>query len=382
MSSNCPVRVLYVAHEPNLTGACRSLVDFLSSLDRSRVKPLVLLRKSGPLVAKLEEIGVPYVITPYASCVKGARSKAPTFAKELFNRVAVRKIRGIIRRHNIDIVHSNSLLVDVGMRAARADELPYVVHVRDLVSEDHNLVFADEVRVKGLMSSASCNIFISEFVANKFRSWIGGAPYKVAFNAVSVPGTYVTRVKRPFSSGPYKLFLPGRFARGKGQIDAIKAVTELRERGVDVMLSLAGGSGRDGGYLQECSDYIEQHQTNGIEIKSFIDDVAAEYASADAVLMCSRAEAMGRVTAEGMLSGALVIGADAGATSEIIHDRETGLLYSSGDTHDLARKIEWAIDNADEAGRIAEAGNSYAVEAFGLEGYAQKMMELYESLLD
>lgn len=379
---NCrPIRVLYVTHESNLTGASRSLVDLLSSLDRSRVEPLVLLRKDGPLLAKLAEIEVPYVVCPYVLCVKGSATKVPVFAKKLVNLVAARKIQRIIHDHNIDLIHNNSLLVDVGMRAARADELPYVCHVRELVNEDHGLAFIDEACVKDLMSAASCSIFISGFVADKFRSWVGDAPYKVALNAVNVPGTRVARKKSPFSSEPYRLFLPGRFNRGKGQLDAIKAVTELRERGVDVTLRLAGGVARDGSYLQECSDYIEQHQTNGIEIKSFIDDVAAEYACADAVLMCSRAEAMGRVTAEGMLSGALVIGADAGATPEIIHDRETGLLYSPGDTHDLARKIEWAIANSDEAVRIAEAGNSYAVEAFGLEGYAQKMMELYESLL-
>lgn len=382
MSSRHPIRVLYITHASNLTGASRSLVDLLSSLDRSRVEPLVLLRKDGPLQAKLDEIDVSYVVCPYVLCARGASTKVPNFVKEFVNRVAVRKVRKLIRGRNIDLVHNNSLLVDVGMRAARVEGLPYVAHIRELVNEDHNLTFINEAHIKSLMSAASCNIFISQFVADKFCSWIGDAPYKVVFNAVSVPGTHASRARRAFSSGPYRLFLPGRFGRGKCQLDAIKAVSDLRGRGIDVTLRLAGGAARDGSYLQECKDYIEQNQTDGIEIKSFIDDVSAEYVAADAVLMCSRAEAMGRVTAEGMLSGALVIGADAGATPEIIHDGETGLLYNCGDPHDLARKIEWAVANGEEAARIARVGSSYAGDAFDLTVYSQEMMNLYESIFE
>ena len=378
MPSDRPIRVLYVTHEPNLTGASRSLIDLLSSLDRDKVEPYVLLRNNGPLEAELKKIDVPYGTVLYALAVSGPQTKIPSFAKELVNRIAVRKIRKIVRDRKIDIVHNNSLLVDVGMRAARADELPYVVHVRDLVSEDHNLVFADEVRVKGLMSAASYNIFISEFVGDKFRSWIGESPYQVIFNAVTVPGSSA-REQRPFSRARYKLFLPGRFARGKGQLDAIKAVAEVRRNGYDASLLLAGGVGQDD-YYRECVSAAEE-ASGGVRIESFIEDVGHEYARADATLMCSTAEAMGRVTAEGMLSGCLVIGANAGATAEIINDGENGLLYEAGDPHALAEKITWAIDNPGEAAAIAEAGASYALEMFNKGTYSEQILSIYEKVL-
>ena len=51
---------------------------------------------------------------------------------------------------------------------------------------------------------------------------------------------------------------------------------------------------------------------------------------ADIALMCSRGEALGRVTVEAMLSENLVIGADSAGTKEIIQNKVTGYLYKTG----------------------------------------------------
>ena len=381
MTNKKPLRVLYVTHEPNLTGASRSLVDLLAALDRSEVEPIVLLRKQGPLVSKLKELGIAFEIIPYGLAVKGEKTKVPSLVKEVVNAVTVARIRHLIRTRNVDLVHNNSLLADVGMRAARASKLPYVVHVRDLVNEDHNLDFIDEVRIRELMASASMNIFISDFVAKKFRSWIGASPYKVIFNAVNVPGTGSDRKCCPFQNAAYNLFLPGRFASGKGQLDAINAVADLRKKGYKVFLTLAGTVGQEDYYLA-CKAAVENCPDQAARIEEFIDDVGSEYAKSDVTLMCSSAEAMGRVTAEGMLSGTLVIGADAGATSEIITDGKTGLLYKSGDSRDLAEKIEWAINNNAEAATIASAGADEASRVFDSSAYAEQIISIYRDAVD
>lgn len=63
----------------------------------------------------------------------------------------------------------------------------------------------------------------------------------------------------------------------------------------------------------------------------------------DIELMCAERETFGWVTVEGMRSGLLVIGANTGATPEIITNMKTGLLYTHGDARDLADKIEWVL---------------------------------------
>ncbi len=41
------MKVCYVTHKPNLTGANRSLLDLLDGLDRDRYEPVVLVNRRG-----------------------------------------------------------------------------------------------------------------------------------------------------------------------------------------------------------------------------------------------------------------------------------------------------------------------------------------------
>lgn len=55
----------------------------------------------------------------------------------------------------------------------------------------------------------------------------------------------------------------------------------------------------------------------------------------DFEVMCSKFEAFGRVTVEALRSGKLFIGANTGATSEIVEDGITGYVYPVGNYKSL-----------------------------------------------
>lgn len=380
MKRKRPMRVLYVTHNSNLTGASRSLLDLLAALDRDKVEPVAVLRKKGPLEDKLVELRVPYIVVPYAFSVTGAETKVPAWAFPFFDRMASNKIASYARKNDFDLIHCNSLLVDVGMRAARACELPYVVHVRDLVTEDHSMVFRNEVQTRDLIAHASVNLFISRFVESKFSSWIGCAPYEVLHDAVAIGG-FKGRPNPPFTGDrPLRLIMPSRFQEMKGQLEAIKAVEIACGRGVPCELKLLGTIGEPL-YYEECCSYVKTHKLDYVRIEHFTDDMAAEYAQSDITLVCSKAEAMGRVTIEGMQTGCLVIGADAGATSELICDRHTGLLYQSGNVESLAEAIIWASKNPEKAAKISSFASNRASVEFDRDAYAASITGLYERLL-
>lgn len=87
----------------------------------------------------------------------------------------------------------------------------------------------------------------------------------------------------------------------------------------------------------------------------------------DIELMCAERETFGWVTVEGMRSGLLVIGANTGATPEIITNMKTGLLYTHGDARDLADKIEWVLKNPSSADEIRKNGKKFSDESFTIE---------------
>jgi glycosyltransferase involved in cell wall biosynthesis len=100
------------------------------------------------------------------------------------------------------------------------------------------------------------------------------------------------------------------------------------------------------------------------------EDVFAILRQSDAALMCSRCEAFGRVTVEGMLAGKPVIGARSGGTPEIVRDETDGLLYEPCNPPDLARKIRFLCEHPEAAARMGASGR---------ERYGDRMAAILQS---
>lgn len=379
--ANRPLRVLYATHEPNLTGASRSLLDMINAMPRDEVEPTVLLRADGPLIEKLDQIGVAHITVPSALSVKGPQSKYPTYAMEAVNRIAVYRVARILRKEGFDLVHNNSLLSDIGMRSACRTGLPFICHVRELVAEDHGLAFCNESRMQRLMSQAAAVIFISNFVADKFKSIHFKNKTKILYNGLDTK-QYIISGHQILEGDTARLILAGRFQPGKGQLDAVRAVELLNASGVHVELTLIGGIGSPD-YYKECKNYIHKHNLlNIVHIEPFSDDLTQMRSAADMSLMCSKSEAMGRVTVEGMLAGCLVIGSDSGATPYLIENQKTGLLYNNGNIESLAACIAYAITHKKESRQIAANGQNWANRAFDSSNYSRKMIKLYKEVLN
>lgn len=105
------------------------------------------------------------------------------------------------------------------------------------------------------------------------------------------------------------------------------------------------------------------------------------YRKSDIVVVCSRAEAFGRVTVEAQLSGCIVVGAECGATVELIKNKETGLLYTLYDIDNLTEQLETIICNKDKSISIARMGQINALNMFNKEKNAVKVIEIYREIL-
>jgi glycosyltransferase involved in cell wall biosynthesis len=96
--------------------------------------------------------------------------------------------------------------------------------------------------------------------------------------------------------------------------------------------------------------------------------------------MCSRNEAMGRVTVEAMGSGLPVIGHASGGTPELLEDGRTGLLYPGG-AEELAERMNTLVTNRAMARDLGNNGMLSAMERFNVERYASEVLEVYRSVL-
>ena len=99
--------------------------------------------------------------------------------------------------------------------------------------------------------------------------------------------------------------------------------------------------------------------------------------SSDIVLVCSKSEAFGRVTIEGMFSGRPVIGARSAATAELIKDGVNGLLYDPGNPGDLADKIKRLQECPAFGEHLGNQARSWVLSYFTADRYANELSAVF-----
>lgn len=376
------MKVAYVTHKSNLTGANRSLLDLLDALDRSIVDPLVVVCRFGPLLKELKMRQIPYrfaFIPPTLnSDLKSLNCLKKLLNTSCMNRIGVFTCKRVFNKWQPDVIHNNTLLCSVGMEAAKRMGIPYVCHCREFLWEDHHRVWLKPERMIDLIRNASAVIAISESVAQKYMNYSPNAIYVIS-DGINVDH-YLLPSRKILSSDEAHLLLVGRIIKGKGQLEAVKAF-EIAQKNTDRKLFLhIVGNADDNNYLEEIKKYLKDAKIDNVRVSPFSKDLRALRSSCDIGLTTSSFEALGRVTIENMLSSLLVIGSDTAGTKEIISDGFTGLLYRFPDPEALANKILWAIDHPERANEIAEQGRKYAIETYENKQYAKHITSIYQTI--
>lgn len=377
------MKVLYVTHKPNLTGANRSLLDILDGLDRTVVEPVVLVNRKGPLLSELKVRGVPY---HYAFLPPALNSDNPVLnaIKKLlnskpFNRLAVLSVKAQMKNISPDLVHNNSLLVSAGMEGARELKIPYLCHFRDFLWEDHHRVHLYPDRVHGLIADADEVLSISNAVKEKFQPFTD-KDIKVLWDGVHTE-EYLEPVKPVLQKDTVELLLAGRMNEGKGQLEAVKALElAMKESPKPLHLTLVGTVG-DPSYVEHLKNYVTSHGLTNVDVLEFSKDIKGLRQKADIGLTCSVSEGLGRVTVENMLASLFVITTDTAGSLEIMKEGTTGILYQAGHPEDLAEKILWAIAHKEEANQMVRQGREYAKETFDCGVYSRKLQAIYKDML-
>ena len=131
-----PVRILYVHNGADIYGASRSLLRLLTRLDRARFTPLVLLPEDGPLHARIVELGVEVVLHRGLSIVTRPVFRSWRLILFLVNfPLSVLFIAGLIRRREVDLVHTNSGVVISPGLAAKLAGARHIWHIREWFQE-------------------------------------------------------------------------------------------------------------------------------------------------------------------------------------------------------------------------------------------------------
>ena len=250
-----------------------------------------------------------------------------------------------LKENNIEHIHSNfaHIPTDIAMYAAALHGVTFsfISHANDLFERGWLL--------KEKVARAKFAITISEF-NKKFLIEKGAEKEKIKVIHCGVDVDNFSKRGEKKISTPPVLGALGRMVEKKGFDVLISACDELKRKGVEYKLQIAGG-----GPLKESFENL----TDSLDLSNnidFIDSISHENVpewikSLDVfVLPCKKdkngdMDGIPVVLMEAMLSGVPVITTRISGIPELVVDETTGLLCESNDAISLAKKIQFLLSN-------------------------------------
>ena len=381
-----PRTILFVHPSDELYGSDRCLRDIvqgLSSEDRAIVVMPTDLPYAGALSRELEAAGV--TVARVDMLVLRRSLLRPRQLPELLRRFVAgsRELVGLVRRHDVDLVHSNTVAVVCGAMAAAFTRTPHLWHVHEHIG--------DEPRAYKLLIRLMLTLFPGRIVANSrsvARALVGGSQRRLARTRVIENGVdpAITPIERPLRAPdePVVIGAVGRLSPRKGTAEALAAAGLLAAQGRCFEMRFAGDvpPGQD----DLMADY--RAQVAALDLEGYVtflgqvEDVRPLYAEFDLLLLPSqRPEPFGLVVIEGMAAGLPVVATLNGGGSDDILDHGVTGVYCGREPASIAAALAALIDAPERRRKLGVAAARVAVERYARTRYQADFVHIYGELV-
>jgi glycosyltransferase involved in cell wall biosynthesis len=148
----------------------------------------------------------------------------------------------------------------------------------------------------------------------------------------------------------------GRIEKGKGQYLVIDAIGELTKKDIDAKALIVGHAMSED-YLSSLKGAIAKDALEDkIIFTGFTTEVQKLMQVCDVLVLATDRETFGLVLIEAMQCEIAVVASDSGGPLEIIDDNESGLLFETNSSQDLAKKLELLYNDKALRDAMAKAG--------------------------
>ncbi|WP_027003193.1 glycosyltransferase family 4 protein [Hugenholtzia roseola] len=405
------MKILFLTHYALLYGANRSLLSLVENFAARGVQVWVWIGEKGDLGEYLQARKIPfwekdfpismhYAPENEAFWKKKARfvfNKFKILEKKHKQKKAISWALETIKKEKIefDFIYSNSTVFEVGTILAQKLRLPHVQHLREFGYDDYFLKpdAGLDAHFKRL-AAAQIKICISKAIETHYFGTLSpelrqkNAIFQI-YNGVLSKEEGLKREKlkkqndlqnKAEANKTATFLFIGLIHPNKGTHEAIEALGLLKRaypQLAEVRLQIVGTCNVKG-YQAKLEELVAQYKLEKqVDFVGFVSNPSIFYQNSVALLVCSKKEGMGRVTAEAMLGSCVVIAKKSGANIELITEGETGFFYES--VSDLALKMVEVLENKEKCEQIAAKAFDFAKRHFLIENYAAAVFEVLEN---
>lgn len=386
-------KVLYIGVASEHGGAARSMLEMVKTISKCNpdIEPIVLCCHKHGHIDQYRRSGILAYPTLHAAfCFAKEDSKIRFLLKyipryicyKIRNAYALHYIKSHIDMSKIDLIHSNSTRSDIGVILAKKYRIPHILHLREFGSKgtDYEVCYYRRNPLRYIDQSVTRYIAITNKVRDFWvdRNDFDSSKISVVYNGID-DSDIIKRDNCKFTE-KLRMVFTGYIMETKGQRKLLEELALLSKETLERIQVDFIGSG-DQSYVSALKRYGEHKGiSEHIRFLGRRDNVHSLLQQYDIGLVCSRAEAFGRVTAEYMLAGLCVLASNTGANDELIQDGISGILFDYEQKGAIASKIEMLVRNREVLNRIAEQGYQRAKELFVTQINAKNVVCVYRNI--
>jgi glycosyltransferase involved in cell wall biosynthesis len=290
-------------------------------------------------------------------------------------------VRRTVQKLQPHVIHAHWWLPG-GWFASRAG-VPYLVtcHGSDVRLLHRGGWFRQ--RASRVFARAAQVTAVSKFLARDIGENTPGLSTEVRVTPMPVAVDSFLQGSREKKIQPARILYAGNLVPSKGVDVLLRAVAELKKRGVECGLKvlgngpaletlqrLAGELGIDSQVTW--SGFVPQAQMPG------------EYGASTVTVLPTRgnAEGLGLTLVEALLAGSAVVGTPAGGIPEVVQHERTGLIARDGDWNDLANQIERLLSDPAFRERLTQAGKEHALQTYSPATTIGRFLQIYDDIAD
>lgn len=388
------LRVLFVNPGRDLGGAERSLLLLLDALRSRGVDPTVALFGDGPFATRLGCLGVRTVFVEIADVVRRAsRYRAEgvveTALLSLQALPAVVRLARLVRRLNVDVIHTNGLKAHLlGGLTGRLMHRPVVWHLRDFLPGG----LSGRVLRRSARSLPALVFTVSDAVAADLRALVElSVPVVKLYDPIDFarferPSTDDIREELSLSADAPLVGMVAHLTPWKGHEDFLRIARIVGDAIPKARFVVVGGpiyeTAGHSGYAESLPGLAA---TLGLgDRTTFLgarDDVPKILASLDVLVHCPTApEPYGLVVIEAMAAERPVVAASAGGIPELVEHETTGLLIAAGDVGAFAAAVLRLLGDSTLRCRMGQAGRRRAAALCDPATHASAVLDAYRTL--
>lgn len=355
-------RLLYLVGQLGPGGLERQLCYLLRAMDRKCYQPAVTVwnfSEDDVYVPQIRELGVPLYSLP------------PTLSRA----VKLRAFHRLVGRLQPEVVHSYNLYTNFAAYWAvwGTQAIAFGSMRSDFTLEKEDAgPWLGRLSSRWPRSQISNNSLAAQTIRRSRSLFLPGT-VSVVRNGVDLE---LFQCFPAAIDGQVRILGVGSLLPVKRWDRVIGAALELKQRGVDFLITIAGDGPLRRSLERKAQDIGVK---DCVEFIGYSNNIPRLLADATFLVHTSDSEGCPNAIIEAMASGRPVVATDVGDVPSLVEDGKTGFVVCRKDEAMLVERMVTLINNRNLCRRMGEAGRSKAEREFGLDHLVSETLAAYKA---